>query len=61
MHNAVVTSLSQSGSGGSTDPMMESLSLNFAGVEMDYTQQSNTGDAMGKTHFGRDIQKNTNL
>jgi type VI protein secretion system component Hcp len=40
---------------------MESLSLNYAGIEMDYTQQSNTGDAMGKTHMGRDIQKNTNL
>jgi type VI secretion system Hcp family effector len=61
LHNAVVTSLTQSGSGGSTDPLMESLSLNYAGIEMDYTQQSNTGDAMGKTHMGRDIQKNTNL
>jgi type VI protein secretion system component Hcp len=61
LHNAVLTALSQSGAGGSTDPMMESLSLNFAGIEMDYTQQSNTGDAMGTTHFGRDVQKNQNL
>ena len=61
LHNAVVTSLTQSGSGGSTDPIVEGLSLNYAGIEMDYTQQSNTGDAMGKTHFGRDVQKNTNL
>jgi hypothetical protein len=35
--------------------------MNFAGIEYDYTQQSNTGDAMGTTHFGRDVQKNTNL
>ena len=61
LHNAVVTSLTQSGSGGSTDPIVDGLSLNYAGIEMDYTQQSNTGDAMGKTHFGRDVQKNTNL
>jgi len=60
-HNAVVTSLQQSGSGGASEPMMESLSLNYAGIEMDYTQQSNTGDAMGTTHFGRDIQTNQNI
>ena len=61
MHNVVITSIQGSGSGGSSDPIMESLSLNFAGIEYDYTQQSNTGDAMGTTHFGRDIQKNVNI
>ena len=61
LHNVVITSIQASGSGGSTDPIPESLSMNFAGIEYDYTQQSNTGDAMGTTHFGRDVQKNTNL
>ena len=61
MHNVVLTNVQGSGSGGSSDPIMESLSLNFAGIEYDYTQQSNTGDAMGTTHFGRDIQKNQNI
>jgi type VI secretion system secreted protein Hcp len=61
MHNVVITNIQGSGSGGSTDPIMESLSLNFAGIEYDYTQQSNTGDAMGTTHFGRDVQKNQNI
>ena len=61
MHNVVITSIQGSGSGGGSDPIMESLSLNFAGIEYDYTQQSNTGDAMGSTHFGRDIQQNTNI
>jgi type VI secretion system secreted protein Hcp len=61
MHNVVITSIQSSGSGGSQDPIPESLSFNFAGIEFDYTQQSNTGDAMGTTHFGRDVQKNTNL
>jgi type VI secretion system secreted protein Hcp len=60
MHHVVVTSIS-AGSGGSTDPINESLSLNFAGIEYDYTQQSNTGEAVGTTHFGRDIQKNQNI
>jgi len=61
MHNVVITSIAASGSGGSTEPIMESLSMNFAGIEYDYTQQSNTGEAMGTTHFGRDVQKNQNL
>jgi type VI secretion system secreted protein Hcp len=61
LHNVVITSVAGGGSGGGTDPLVESLSLNFAGIEYDYTQQSNTGDAMGSTHFGRDIQKNTNI
>jgi type VI secretion system secreted protein Hcp len=61
LHNVVITSIQGSGSGGSTDPIMESLSLNFAGIEYDYTQQSNTGDALGTTHFGRDIQQNSNI
>ena len=61
MHNVVITSVAASGSGGSTEPIMESLTMNFAGIEYDYTQQSNTGEAMGTTHFGRDVQKNQNL
>jgi type VI secretion system secreted protein Hcp len=61
LHNVVITSAQSSGSGGDSSPMTESLSLNFAGIEVDYTQQSNTGDAMGKVHFGRDTQKNTNI
>jgi type VI protein secretion system component Hcp len=61
MHNVVITSIQMSGSGGSSDPMLESLTLNYAGIEHDYTQQSNTGDPMGTVHFGRDIQKNQNL
>jgi type VI secretion system secreted protein Hcp len=61
MHKTVITSAQSNGSGGDSSPIMESLSLNFAGIEVDYTQQSNTGDAMGTVHFGRDLQKNTNL
>jgi type VI secretion system secreted protein Hcp len=61
MHNVVISSVAGGGSGGGTEPIVEALSLNFAGIEYDYTQQSNTGDAMGSTHFGRDIQQNTNI
>jgi len=61
LHNVVLTATVSSGSGGSSEPLTESLTLNFAGIEYDYTQQSNTGVAMGTTHFGRDIQKNTNI
>ncbi len=61
LHNTVVTSVQLSGSGGSTEPMPESITFNFAGIEYDYTQQSDTGDAMGTVHFGRDIQKNANI
>jgi type VI secretion system secreted protein Hcp len=61
LKNAVVTSITSSGAGGSTEPIMESLSFNYAQIEYDYTQQSNTGDAMGTTHFGRDVQKNQNV
>jgi type VI secretion system secreted protein Hcp len=61
MHNVVVTSIQSSGSGGDSRPIPESVSLNFAGIEVDYTQQSNTGDALGTAHFGRDVQKNVNL
>ncbi len=61
LHNTVVTSVQLSGSGGSTEPMPESITFNFAGIEYDYTQQSDTGDAMGIVHFGRDIQKNANI
>ena len=61
LHNVVVTSTQSSGSGGSTDPIPELFSLNYAGIEYDYQPQSNTGDASGGIHFGRDIQKNTNI
>jgi type VI secretion system secreted protein Hcp len=61
LQNVVITSIQSSGSGGSTDPIPESLSLNYAKIQYDYTQQSNTGAAMGTTHWGRDIQQNTNL
>jgi type VI secretion system secreted protein Hcp len=61
MQNVVVTSIQSSGSGGSTEPIPESLSLNFAIIQYDYTQQSNTGDAMGTTHFGRNVQTNQNV
>jgi type VI secretion system secreted protein Hcp len=61
LHNVVITGISSSGSGGGTSPITEALSLNFAAIEYDYTQQSNTGEAMGTTHFGRDIQQNINI
>ena len=61
LQNVVITSIQSSGSGGSTDPIPESLSLNYAKIQYDYTQQSNTGDAMGTTHWGRDTQQNTNV
>jgi type VI secretion system secreted protein Hcp len=61
LHNVVITSIQSSGAGGSTDPIMESMSLNYAGIEEDYTQQSNTGSGMSTIHFGRNIQTNQNI
>jgi type VI secretion system secreted protein Hcp len=61
LHNVVVTSVQSGGSGGDSTPMSEAISLNYAGIEFDYTQQTNTGAAVGTTHFGRDIQKNQNI
>jgi type VI secretion system secreted protein Hcp len=61
LHNVVITSIQSSGSGGDSSPIVESLSMNFAGIEYDYTPQSNTGDAQGKIHFGRDTQTNQDL
>lgn len=61
LQNAVVTSIQFHGSGGSTEPMQESMTLNFAGIIYEYKQQSNTGGAANTITFGRDIQKNQNI
>ena len=59
--NVVITSVQNSGSGGSTEPMAESLSLNFAEMKFTYQPQGNTGDASGNVDWGRNIQTNENV
>ena len=61
LHNVVITSIQGSGTGGSTEPIPEVLSLDFAKIEYDYTQQSNTGDALGTIHFGYDVQQHRSI
>ena len=57
MKKIMVTSLSTGGSGGE-DKLTENVTLNFAEVEFDYTNQLPTGGAGTMVPFKFDISKN---
>ena len=59
--NVVLTNVSNMGHGGATDPMSESLNLNYAEIKFTYQPQSNPGDASGAVVWGRNVQTNQNV
>jgi len=56
----LVTSVSTGGSGGE-DRLTENITLNFAKVNLDYTEQTPTGGTGGQPKFGWDIAANKKL
>jgi type VI secretion system secreted protein Hcp len=56
----LVTSVSTGGSGGE-DRLTENVTLNFAKVNVDYTEQSATGGEAAKPKMGWDISANKKL
>jgi type VI secretion system secreted protein Hcp len=57
MEDLLISSVQSSGSGGGEIPM-ESLSLNFNKVKMEYTEQDKTGAAQKPVLFGWDVKAN---
>jgi type VI secretion system secreted protein Hcp len=57
MNDIIVTSVSTGGSGGE-DRLTENVTLNFAKVKVQYTEQKATGDAGDKPQMGWDIAGN---
>ena len=57
MNDMIVTSLSTGGSGGE-DRLTENLTLNFAKVKVEYTEQTETGGEGDKPKFGWNILTN---
>ena len=58
MTEVLVTSVSTGGSGGE-DRLTENVTLNFAKVKVEYTEQTVTGGAGDKPKMTWDMQKNT--
>jgi type VI secretion system secreted protein Hcp len=58
--DVLVTSVSTGGSGGE-DRLTENVTLNFAKVEVNYTEQTPTGAAGAKPQMGWNIAENTKL
>jgi len=58
MTEVLVTSISTGGSGGE-DRLTENVTLNFAKVKVEYTEQTATGGAGDKPKMTWDMQKNT--
>jgi type VI secretion system secreted protein Hcp len=56
----LITSVSTGGSGGE-DRLTENVTLNFAKVNVDYTEQSATGGEASKPKMGWDIASNVKL
>lgn len=60
MQDVIVSSVQTGGSGGD-DRITENVSLNFAKVKVDYTEQSSTGGAGAKPKMGWDIEGNKKM
>ena len=60
MQDVIVASVSTGGSGGN-DKLTENVSLNFAKVKVDYTEQTPGGAAGAKPKMGWDIEANKKL
>ena len=58
--DVLISSVSTGGSGGE-DRLTEHVSLNFAKVKVDYTEQTATGSAGAKPKMGWDIEANKKL
>jgi type VI secretion system secreted protein Hcp len=60
MQEVLITSLSTGGSGGE-DRLTENVTLNFAKVKVDYTEQNEKGEAGDKPKMGWDIASNVKI
>ena len=60
MEDVIISSISPGGSGGE-DRLAESVTLNFARVKVDYTEQTNKGGAGAKPKMGWDVAKNVKI
>jgi type VI secretion system secreted protein Hcp len=60
MEDLIITSVSTGGSGGE-DRLTENVTLNFARVKVDYTEQTPTGGEGAKPKMGWDIAKNVKI
>lgn len=60
MNDMIVTSLSTGGSGGE-DRLTENVTLNFAKVKVEYTEQTESGSEGDKPKFGWDILANKKM
>lgn len=60
MQDVLITSVSTGGSGGE-DRLTENVTLNFAKVKVDYTEQTATGAAGDKPKMGWDIAANVKI
>ena len=60
MSDVIVTSVQHGGS-GSVERLTENVTLNFAKVKVDYTEQTATGGAGAKPKMGWDIAANKKL
>lgn len=60
MKKCLITSVSTGGSGGE-DRLTENVSINFATVETEYTEQKEDGTGGSPKRFGWDITKNEKL
>ncbi len=60
MEDVIISSISPGGSGGE-DRLAENVSLNFARVKVDYTEQTAKGGEGAKPKMGWDIAKNVKI
>jgi len=60
MEDVIIASISPGGSGGE-DKLAENVSLNFARVKVDYTEQTAKGGSGAKPKMGWDIAKNVKI
>lgn len=60
MESILVTSYSTGGSGGE-ERLTENVSLNFAKVKVEYTQQAEKGGKAGSSDFGWNIAENSKV
>jgi type VI secretion system secreted protein Hcp len=60
MTDVLITSVSTGGSGGE-DRLTENVTLNFAKVKVEYTEQTEKGVAGNKPKMGWDIQSNVKM
>lgn len=58
MENVLVTSVSTGGSGGE-DRLTENVTLNYAKIEVKYTESTPDGTAGAEVNFGWDVELNT--